>query len=214
MSRRANLLRTEIQSIIVHLIQNSLSIDQTYAEIVCVRGVTDVSYPALGSTILSTKGFLYKDVYSRLVGQRTFTVKLFDGSLIQLSYRFRGEELIGHRLTYLPRPLEIGVNEVIQDQVLSSAELPIIRIDYSPEAANLFSHSATHMHIGYSEVCRIPTSAPCTPTQFVLFILRSFYADRLSRELETVLISEDPFESSITEEESKEIHFKVPNGVI
>ncbi len=211
MSRRGNLLRNEISNLTLHLIQSGLAIDQNFAERKDVSGLVDISWPASGSVAFARKGFPYKDAYLRFVQERTFTAKLFDGSLIQLSYRFNGEDLIGHRLCYLPRPKEIEVNDVIRDEVLSNAELPIIRMDFSPESAKPFSHPMTHMHIGYEEVCRIPTSAPCTPARFVLFILRSFYSDKVTSELEKALNNGDQFGCSLTKEELGESYFKVPH---
>ena len=54
----------------------------------------------------------YREMYSELVKKRNYNIKMIDGALISLLYRFQGNELVSHRLSFFPAPdLEVFQNE-------------------------------------------------------------------------------------------------------
>lgn len=42
----------------------------------------------------------YREMYSELVKKRNYNIKMIDGALISLLYRFQGNELVSHRLSF------------------------------------------------------------------------------------------------------------------
>ena len=46
------------------------------------------------------KNVPYREMYSELVKKRNYNIKMIDGALISLLYRFQGNELVSHRLSF------------------------------------------------------------------------------------------------------------------
>lgn len=119
-----------------------------------------------------------------------YTMLLWDGSLIQMTYDFRRGKLCGHRIAYIPCPLDID-SDLLESEVLdelidclgSTADdiqlRSMVRFDYDP-ANQKEKHPATHLTINNSE-CRIPVKSPLYPGTFVDFIIRNFYPDKISQ---------------------------------
>ena len=58
------------------------------------------------------KNIPYREMYSELLKKKNYNIKMIDGALISLLYRFRGNELLSHRLSFFPAPdLEVFQNE-------------------------------------------------------------------------------------------------------
>ncbi len=210
MSRLANEIRSEISSLTQLLTQESLSIDSRIAQLQMRNGICEVGWSKNGPNIaLALKDIGYSECHKYFFSNQQYNLILPDGALLQFLYRFEKEKLIEHRVSYMPAPTDFDDNE--EFDIASNAALPI-RIDFSPDQAVLINHSAAHVHLGHNVDWRIPTSAPITPKDFTLFILRSFYADKLSPKIITALCqSRSAFPESIEEIEKEAIYIKVPS---
>ena len=96
--------------------------------------------------------------YRSLLELQAYTVILFDGAILQISYDFYGDTLKGHRLCYYPCPFEINPVELAAEPILDVFDLyqesgmdklvlrSPIRFDYDPRNA-ADGHPAVHVHI-------------------------------------------------------------------
>lgn len=127
------------------------------------------------------------DEYRRLLDAGAYLVVLKDGSLLQVSACFRGNDLVSHRYCFYPCPFDLQAMGVDPDvdlldalESLSAQELldqlrllAPLRFEYSPDQATV-DHPATHAHVGASS-CRIPVHAPMSLGHFVRFVFRHFF---------------------------------------
>jgi hypothetical protein len=112
-----------------------------------------------------------------------YTLVLFDGSLLQLTYDIADGRVVGHRLAYIPCPYDLDpellsggepladIMELYRstDAVLRSP----IRFDYDVMSRKL-GHPTVHMTMNSVE-CRIACVAPLHVLRFVDFVFRHFY---------------------------------------
>lgn len=118
-----------------------------------------------------------------------YSLLLADASLLQITYRFEGARVIGHRLAYVPCPVIIDsdlldagepVADIVEAQVHDATDSTIqlrsvIRFDYAPLEAGV-NHPASHVTVN-SATCRIGCVAPVHPYQFIDFVFRNFYPE-------------------------------------
>lgn len=207
MSRIANEIRSEISSLTILLTGSNFLIDSRLAVLKSRGGLTEVGWSKDGVNISPIlRDIPYRDCYRHLYDNQQYNFVLSDGALIQLLYRFNAEVLVEQRVCFFPAPRD--VDEQSEDR--ANEEIPVIRIDYSPEQAETMTHSSSHMHLGHARDCRIPTSAPIAPSTFVLFILRSFYLEKLTEDLARILLTTRTFPESILTAEKEAVHFAVP----
>lgn len=235
MSRIANEIRSEIASLTRLLTAESVTEASRPTELRVVNGrIYEVGWSKEGPDIaFALKNVPYRSIYSYLLKNEQYNFILRDGSLIQLLYKFSAEQLIEQRLCYFPRPRNFssdftGEQEerediaeednsallesaLIENETESYDELPLIRIDYNPGQHKPVSHAATHLHLGYTKNCRIPSSRPVAPITFILFILRSFYPDDLLLGLGEKLEETRSFKETILGEERECVHLAVPS---
>ncbi|MFL0070263.1 DUF2290 domain-containing protein, partial [Tenacibaculum maritimum] len=118
------------------------------------------------------------------VTKNDFLMSLFEENEIVENY----EELI----------TEIKEEEFEQFQIEQdiNAEAHIIRYDYDCEHYKKLTHSASHLHIGFSRSMRIPIKSILTPLEFVFFTIRHTYSDywessfNKCQNFETMLLNE------------------------
>ncbi len=125
------------------------------------------------------------DDYPQWVRASAYSAILFDGSLLQLTWRVAGGEIVGHRLAYVPCPLRLDEDLLLTEAVLDVWDLArdavesnlvlrsAVRFDYDPEAAGV-NHPASHMTFNIVD-CRIPVAFPLGPQEFFRFIFKHFY---------------------------------------
>jgi hypothetical protein len=161
----------------------------------------------------------YKIIYDELVEKRSFSVKLIDGGLIQLMYRFEGATLVKHRLTYYPSPSlrpfhddpESYMRDEIYLEIVSRRIIPFpLRFDFDVEAAKDVVHPCCHLTLGDVKGCRIPVGAPLTPRQFIEFVVRNFYQTEKHDFISSFPAHKLHFDSSITASERNLLHIAVP----
>lgn len=141
---------------------------------------------------------------------------MIDGALISLLYRFQGNELVSHRLSFFPAPdLEVFQNEPelysVDEMYLDILDQRVVtvplRFDFdSGDAFIPVEHPKSHLTLGQYENCRIPVSSAVSPFQFMDFILRNFYHTAHTKFCERLTRYSDRFEKSILPEEEALIH--------
>ena len=212
----------QINRLIRYLVETSLADDQQFAflresqvaEITFGRSI-DLS-GALGKVS-------YSETYENFIRDRAFNVKLLDGALIQMLYMFADGELRQHRLAFLPAPhlegFERETNSYIEDRIYAEIVardiLPLpVRFDYDARDGRHqdIAHPKSHLTLGEYADCRIPVTAPLTPSRFVDFVLRNFYRTRRGDFTAHLPIFVDSFPESITPAERSVLHMAVPLG--
>lgn len=183
------------------------------------NGIVEIGVNSIEKSIF-LKNISYRQLYYELLKQKFYNIKMIDGGLITLLYRFKNNELIAHRLTFFPSPdLEIFQNEpelYLNDELyLEFLDKKIVgvplRFDFdSGEAFIPVEHPKSHFTLGQYEKCRIPVSSALTPYQFIEFILRNFYYTTKNKCILTKYIT--TFEKSIISEEEDLIHICIPNN--
>lgn len=150
-------------------------------------GRVRISWPALDADLPWNLEVETAETYRRWVLAGAFSAQLFDGALLQMTFDYRNDELIGHRLAYIPSPYELrsiwadgdSIYDVLDlvtdgraDDVLLRGSL---RFDYDPGAAAPM-HSASHLTL-LSVNARIPAVGPLSLGHFVRFIFKHFYPE-------------------------------------
>lgn len=148
---------------------------------------TDIVWENYNDISLYLRNMEYTIIYNEMEKNHNFNIKMPDGGMLQLMYRFDGygTELQSHRLAFYPSPtFEIYQNDAdlydadyIYGDILNKNVLPvIIRADYNrEEVESEIHHPYSHITLGGYRNCRIPVDRPITPVQFVKFIMEHFY---------------------------------------
>ena len=154
--------------------------------------------------------------YRHWLSANEYSVVLFDGSIVQITYDFLGNSLTKHRLLYFPCPFQLPSDLLgeltILDLVDNYIERGIddvrlrapVRFDYERET-DAVDHPASHFTF-QSPHCRIPVVSPLSLGHFVKFVFRNFYPQqwrehRFIRDWQT-----HEFERSIEADELKRLH--------
>jgi hypothetical protein len=179
----------------------------------------EVSFSGSEHVSLAMNDIDYIVIYNELLEKRSFSVKLIDGGLIQLMYRFESKKLVKHRLTYYPSPSlrsfqddpESYLRDEIFLEIVSRRIIPFpLRFDYDIEASKDILHPSCHLTLGDVKGCRIPVGAPLTPRQFVEFVVRNFYQTETHDFVSSFPAHKLHFEQTITNNERDLVHIAIP----
>lgn len=211
-------LHREIADLTSDLIEVGLCVDQNYPSIrPSVGGVVDIDLGPSKDLSATFKNTPYSDAYAVLREDRTYNMKMVDGGLLQLMYRFRAGDLVRHRLAFFPSPdlLEFQNNaevyeldEMYADVVERSVVTTPVRFDFDPGAFVEFKHPMSHFTLGQYQNCRIPVGGPLTPFLFVNFVLRAFYNTSYQSFSASIRERRYSFAGTITAGEARYIHLK------
>jgi hypothetical protein len=178
----------------------------------------EISVSSAEGMSVALKNVAYRDIYGELERARCFNVKMIDGALVSLRYRFQDGEVSEHALSYFPSPdLEQFQNEpeiYLEDEVFAEVVarniVPFpIRFDFSNDE-NKFEeihHPYSHLTLGQYKNCRIPVCSPLGPLAFGGFIIRNFYNTAFRRYSAAFPTSQLRFARTITAKERKIPHF-------
>ena len=148
-----------------------------------------------------------------------YNIKMIDGALIQMQYRFNGNSIESHRLAFFPSPnLDIFQNDpdiYFEDEIYSDilddriVTVPL-RFDFDDsedqngnKVAIPVIHPISHLTIGQYKNCRIPVSSAITPYQFIEFIIRNFYNTAFELYSDKLVRDKSCFDVCICEDETK-----------
>lgn len=153
-----------------------------------------------------------KDMLVKILDSTQFFIELYDKSIFQFECIVDNEEIKKIRMAYLKKDSKIwGVEELafIESQEIVADEwfekdygMPIIiRIDYDPLEYKDIVHSKTHMTLFNVTNCRIPMKKYFMFSDFVSFILNTFYDIHIDKS--PVIYNEN---ETISENEKKVWH--------
>jgi hypothetical protein len=181
-------------------------------------GAFEISVRNAGKMTIALKNVGYRDIYSELADARCFNVKMLDGALVCMRYRFQRARIREHSLAYFPSPdlehfqnePELYLEDDIYADVLARNIVPFpIRFDFSDDAKKFVDvhHPYSHLTLGQYENCRIPVFSPIGPLAFGGFVLRNFYNTAFCKYSEKIPVSALSFAKTITANEQKIPHF-------
>lgn len=212
----------QAKSAISQLVSVSLCDSQNFPSIHSLAdGATEITVKEANSLSVALKNLPYKHVYGTLDKAGAYHIKMLDGSLIQMLYTFKGQELCSHRLAIFPSPdLETyqrnsdayTKDDLFADIVARSVVPFPIRFDFnnSPHSHKEIDHPKSHLTLGQYTNCRIPVSAPLTPFEFISFVIRNFYNTSTRNFLDSLSLSGGPcFEETIADSECQIPHFRL-----
>lgn len=148
-------------------------------------GYSRLSWPDLQTELQWRAPVETPATYRKWLEGGGYSAQLFDGSLLQLSFDYRRDELVRSRLAYVPCPYDLidvlpdcesifEALELVSD--CSPDEIRVggpIRFDYDMDATGP-NHSAAHLTL-ISPSARIPAVAPVGLGPFVKFVFKNFY---------------------------------------
>ncbi|MEZ8665232.1 DUF2290 domain-containing protein [Vibrio splendidus] len=203
------------------LINIGLSEHQNFPKKKRISTGTSIEFSGFNDISIALKNTSYEDIYNTLEESKQYNIKLIDGGLLQFLYLFdRRGKIEKHTLSYFPSPTfepfqndpELYLDDsVFYTDMIQKSILPIpVRFDYDPdpEAQIDIEHPATHMTLGQYKKCRIPVSSPICPSNFAMFILRSFYNTAVLGEV--INFKPQSISKTITRNESGCMHMFVP----
>jgi len=219
MNNRKNVLR-EVISITYLLMACNLSVIQNFPiEKTNIDGTISVEWNNIKNLSISLKNISYIDIYNELDKNRDYNIKLIDGALIHMMYRFKDNELLSHRLAFYPSPyLESYQNdpeiyeldEIYADIVYKNIVAFPIRFDYNKDLIDgEFHHPKSHATLGQYKNCRIPVYGPMAPRTFIEFIFKNFYSKAFYKYLNTKLPDYCCSFNTIEKAETSELHFNL-----
>lgn len=218
----SKLICQQINNITSCLIREGLSVEQNFPSVRSIDGKYIVSFQNDNNICKALKNESYEVIYDKLEKTKSYNIKLIDGALIQFMYVCSRKKLISHRLAYMPSPFieayknaqEIYGADLLYGDIVRDSITPFpIRFDYSENLQDFreFYHSKSHLTLGEFDYCRIPVLGPVNPYSFISFILKHFYIEDRSNEINKNIYNAKKiqFPASITERELKEPHFYI-----
>jgi hypothetical protein len=163
----------------------------------------------------------YSDIHRELTKKKSYSAKFLDGGLLQLMYRFEGDQLLQHRLAHYPsadlRPFQEDPESYMRDElyveIISRRIVPFpVRFDFDVKNHEDVIHPKCHLTLGDVKDCRMPVTGPLTPRWFFEFILRNFYQTKEHDFVAALPKHRLQFEATITQKERGLIHLAIPGG--
>lgn len=178
-------IREEVAGLVDFLLAQEMLLD---SNVVADSG-SDISWHGAQSAPLIRDFGRFTNVadYRDWLTNRQYTALLADGALMQISYSFVGEDILKHRLAYVPCPVVLDAELLTAYPVVDVLDLTLeqdghamtmaspIRFDFDLLAASE-EHPHSHLTINATH-CRIPCLAPLKVGHFVQFVFQNFYPD-------------------------------------
>ena len=147
------------------------------------------SYNHVGGRLNCGKNFSTLDQYEYILRNNSYTLTLFDGSIIRISFKFKDNILISSSQLWWPSPFDnididpelelIDYYEIYKSDKEWFKNIKMrspVRIDYD-STNNTEIHPASHMHTQHHE-CRIKVNKPLCFNTFISFVFKNFYPDK------------------------------------
>lgn len=128
--------------------------------------------------------------YAEWIADRQYSIIFKDGGLTQISYEVERNEVVGHRLCFIPAPHKIDFHDFMQTGLIFQEYLDfeietknpflksITRFDFAPLDAK-DNHPAVHLTFNDID-CRIACKNWISPLRFMEFILHYFYSSEVA----------------------------------
>ncbi len=215
---RANDTLAEINKLTAALVGLSLSNEQNFPSTQGNQNASfEITVKNAGALTIALRNISYRDIYSTLAEANCFNMKLLDGALVCLRYRFEAGNVVEHCLTYFPSPdLEHFQNEPdtylsddIYADIVARNIVPFpIRFDFNADDGRYVDvdHPYSHLTLGQYKNCRIPVCSPVSPLAFGGFILRNFYNTAFRKFSDGIPVPGFRFDRTISVNEQKVPH--------
>ena len=215
-------IRQQMQGLTAELVGFSLCGHQNFPAMRDLgQGVCEVSIRSGGSLSYALKNIPYPDIYIEMERTETYNIRMLDGALIHMMYRFRDDQLESHRLAFSPSPFleefqnnpDIYIQDEIYAEVIMKNIVPApFRFDFDcrEEVFIDVDHPKSHLTLGQYQNCRIPVSSPLTPYHFISFILRNFYNTAYHKYESKLSTYSENFDISLTKQERGLLYVHVP----
>lgn len=210
----------EIRDLTSKMIGVGLCVESNYpsktSHVSDASAVQDVSISGFKEASFALRNRPYVETYNALRTKRAFNMRLIDGALLQLRYRFRQDQLVKHALSFYPSPdlLEYQNEPEIYETDVLYAEVVMkdivttpIRFDFDPASSQDYVHPASHFTIGQYKNCRIPVLGALTPHRFMNFVLRAFYNTSYQEYCSEWKGTVPDFECTLTDRERGDLHW-------
>lgn len=201
-------IRNQVERLTADFIGLGLCNNQNFPSFKNDGNFQEISYSGAGDLSVVLKNQPYQQIYEELLRTNSYNLKMLDGALIQLMYKFEGGILRCHRLAFFPSPdlTEYQNNpeiyeddEIYADIVMRNIVVFPIRFDFDSTEGTYreIDHPKSHLTLGQYKNCRIPVNAPVTPYAFLAFLLRNFYHTAFKKHTESITLFDETFEESI-----------------
>lgn len=209
----------QITRLTTDLIESGLCDTQNFPSITKHPGnITEIGISE-GDKSIFLKSIPYAEMYQEVLKQKTYNIKMIDGALLTLLYRFSNDRITAHRLSYFPAPdliafqnePELYLEDELYVDVLDKRIVTVpLRFDFDNDslACSPIEHPISHLTLGQYENCRIPVSSALTPYQFIAFIATNFYHTHYNKC--GFSIYKDKFDDSIFPQERELLHVNTP----
>lgn len=208
----------QINELTQALVRLSLSNEQNFPTTQGkLNAAFEISVSTAAGMSVALKNVAYRDIYGELEKARCFNIKMLDGALVSLRYRFLAGVICEHSLSYFPSPdleqfqnePEIYLEDEVYADVVAKNIVPFpIRFDFSDDEKKFADvhHPYSHLTLGQYKNCRIPVCSPVGPLAFGGFILRNFYNTAFCKFSSKFPTSKLGFANTITAKERKIPH--------
>ena len=215
-------IHQQMQRLTTDLVSLSLCDQQNFPVLIDRgSGVCELSTGEHGGIVSSLKNVPYQDIYNEMDRKRTFNLRMLDGALVHVMYRFRHRRLETHRLAFFPSPFledfqnnpDIYLEDEIYTEVVMKSIVPFpLRFDFDNtyDSDTDVDHPKSHLTLGQYKNCRIPVSAPLTPYNFIGFILRNFYNTAYKMYSNRITSFSHRFDVTITSYEKELLYVQIP----
>ncbi|MDI3401046.1 DUF2290 domain-containing protein [Pseudomonas sp. V88_4] len=206
------IIRNQVARLTADFIGLGLCNSQNFPSLVTNGDLQEISYSGHGDLSIVLKNQPYQEIYEELLRTNAYNLKMLDGALVQLMYKFESGALTRHRLAFFPSPdlTEYQNNpeiyeddEIYADIVMRNIVVFPIRFDFDSTEGTYreIEHPKSHLTLGQYKNCRIPVNAPVTPYAFLAFLLRNFYNTAFKKHTDSITPFNESFESSIFDSE-------------
>ena len=210
---------SQITALTTGVIESGLCDAQNFPSIAALpHNVTEIGIANKDYSIF-LKSITYAEMYQAALEKKIYNIKMIDGALLTLLYRFSNDQIVAHRLSYFPAPdliafqndPELYAEDELYVDILDRRIVTVpIRFDFDDDDTVRcpLEHPASHLTLGQYENCRIPVSSALTPYHFISFIITNFYHSVGFRS--NLQKFKDKFDESIFPEERELIHINTP----
>lgn len=215
-------IKKDLDGLIAELIRSGVCDDSNFTSVRESGDQCEVTFKGAEYVSIAMGDIEYGAIHRELSDKRSYNMKLVDGALLQLMYRFDGERLLQHRLAFYPSasllPFQDDPDAYMRDElfidIINRRIVPFpLRFDFDDRDGVPVdvTHPRSHLSLGDVKKCRMPVTAPLTPRWFIEFILRNFYQTDTHDFVLDLPRHHVHFEDSITNSERALIHIQVPS---
>jgi hypothetical protein len=216
-------IKEDLDRLIGNLLEKGICDDSNFSVVKPAGNRWEVTFAGVEHVAIALGDIEYSEIYRELADNRSYNLRLIDGALLQLMYRFEDNRLLQHRLAFYPSPTLRSFQEDPEAYMRDELFLEIVlrRIVPFPLGFDFDNrdgihvdvvHPKSHLTLGDAKGCRIPVTAPLTPRWFIEFVLRNFYQTEKRDFVRGLPGHRVDFPSSITAGERKVVHLGVPRG--